>query len=265
MKIIDINKIVDCDIDLRNIVGIKQNWTAKCHSWNYLENSRTNSGLIYISKGKAVFTSRHGKTVTANKGDVVYLPAESNYFVSFNPSTSESMLINFEISYKFTPVAFSHDVFVAANDKNFLLREMFSELCESYIRITDKLLIKSKLFVLISELSRADSCSDSDNSINTAVFYINSHLNNRIGISELAKMCAMSESTFRRYFKSVIGCSPKEYINSMIIKKAKQMLTASDAPISEICSALGFYDNAYFTKAFKKTTGYTPAEYKKNQ
>lgn len=75
-------------------------------------------------------------------------------------------------------------------------------------------------------------------------------------------MCAMSESAFRRSFKAASGISPKRYINNLRIKKAKQMLVNSDASVSEICSSLGFYDNAYFTKSFKKITGKTPVQYR---
>lgn len=264
MNTIDIREIINCDINVYNIVGIGQEWSVKCHCWNYTENPRKNSGLIYILKGKAKFTVGKDKIITAVRGDVLYLPKGINYYVEFTPPESRSMLINFEISYKDKDINLSDSIFVAARDNNFLLYGMFSELCESYISICDKLLIKSKLLAAISEISKISSCSFNSNPVNTAVFYINNHLNNSINISELAKMCAMSESTFRRNFKTILGCGPKEYINTMKIKKAKQMLSNSDAAINEICSALGFYDNAHFTKVFKNAAGITPAEYKKH-
>lgn len=262
LKILKLDEITSYDINTDNVVSIKQQWSQKCHSWNFIENARKHSGLIYISYGKAVFTSFREKSITANEGDIVYLPADCRYFVKFEPFDSRSMLVDFDISCENREVRFSEEIFIAAHDQNGSIYEMILELCDNYLRMNDKLLIKSELLAIISRLSKLNSCGKEKNPVNNAIFYINHHLNEYIDIAGLSKMCAMSESTFRRCFKAASGVSPKRYINNLRIKKAKQMLANSDASISEICSLLGFYDNAYFTKSFKKIIGKTPAEYR---
>ena len=72
----------------------------------------------------------------------------------------------------------------------------------------------------------------------------------------------MCESAFRREFAATIGKSPKTYILDCKLQKSKEMLSTSSYTIKEICSALGFFDDAYFSKLFKRATGLTPMQYR---
>ena len=46
------------------------------------------------------------------------------------------------------------------------------------------------------------------------------------------------------------------------MEKAAEMLLKEKTPISEICGAVGYMDHSYFTKVFKKFTGYTPKQFR---
>lgn len=54
-----------------------------------------------------------------------------------------------------------------------------------------------------------------------------------------------------------------EYLNKIRINKAIQILKNSDVSISEVSYMVGYSDNSYFCKVFKKYTDYTPSRYKK--
>jgi AraC family transcriptional regulator len=64
---------------------------------------------------------------------------------------------------------------------------------------------------------------------------------------------------FRKRFGSTIG----DYVRRLRIEAACRELTRSDAPLVEIASALGFYDQSHFTKSFKRFIAVTPAHYRK--
>ena len=74
-------------------------------------------------------------------------------------------------------------------------------------------------------------------------------------ISEIAKMCHVSPSYFRKLFKAYSGMSPIDYQIQMKISHAKRLLQTNTMSISEISDTLGFFDTAYFCKLFKKYTG----------
>lgn len=263
MKLIRFEKICEYDADIDHVVCIYQNeWNIRRHSWNYLDRERSTNGLIYIASGGVTYTDINGEKVSAGRGDVLYLPKHSRYFADFIPDVSRSLLLNFDIFHHGEECVFSDSVFLVARDRGELLYDMFDGLCDLYARTSDKLLIKSRLYHALSELSKCGMLSESSSPINAAVAYINNHINSDISVTTLARLCAMSESTFRRAFNEAVGCGPKKYIDRQRLEKAKYMLK-SELTIGEICSALGYCDVAYFTKLFKASQGVTPAAYKK--
>ena len=73
----------------------------------------------------------------------------------------------------------------------------------------------------------------------------------------------ISKSTLYLVFKKNFNCTFGEYLLFKRIKIAKNLLSASDMPIYEICGNIGINDYNYFIKVFKKATGYPPSEYRK--
>jgi AraC-like DNA-binding protein len=84
-------------------------------------------------------------------------------------------------------------------------------------------------------------------------------------ISEIAAMCAVSETYFRRLFKKYSGLSPKEYILRVKIDKAKLILRETNLQVSEIAEMFGISDTAYFCRMFKKRTGVSPLIYRSKE
>lgn len=88
------------------------------------------------------------------------------------------------------------------------------------------------------------------------------HLYSNLTIEELAKLCNLSISSFKRQFKKEFKDSPNNYINSQRIQKAKKLLSITNLSISEIAYQVGFNDPLYFTRSFKKKIGSTPTQYR---
>ena len=76
---------------------------------------------------------------------------------------------------------------------------------------------------------------------------------------------ATSKSTLHRKLKSLTGLSPGEFIRSIRLKHAVQMLTNNMGNISEIAFAVGFNDPKYFSRCFKIEFGLTPREYQESK
>lgn len=101
-------------------------------------------------------------------------------------------------------------------------------------------------------------------SIKTALLFIEENYHNKIYISDLAGQVNLNEQYFCRLFKRAIGHTPIEYINEYRIKQAKHLLEETDLQVTEVCLECGFNNLGNFLKEFRKRTGTTPLQYKKN-
>lgn len=100
--------------------------------------------------------------------------------------------------------------------------------------------------------------------VSDALEYINSHYMEPIRIETLAGHCHISETHIRRLFSSCINMGPLEYINLIRIKNACELLRKTDALVADIAFKCGFSTLSTFNRNFKRITGCTPYEWRKN-
>ena len=84
-----------------------------------------------------------------------------------------------------------------------------------------------------------------------------------ITVEQVAKYLSVDPSYFSRRFAQKIGVSPKRYIIKKRIERAKELLCSTDAGVFEIANSVGYEDQFYFYKIFKKYTNLSPSEYRK--
>ena len=95
--------------------------------------------------------------------------------------------------------------------------------------------------------------------------YIKENYAHQIKIEDIAKNNNISRNYLYTMFKNEFGVSPKEYLLSLRLEKAKDLLqdTSCDLTVGQIAFATGFTDPLYFSRIFRKKTGITPQQYKK--
>lgn len=93
---------------------------------------------------------------------------------------------------------------------------------------------------------------------------IENNLNAKFTLSELANSAHLNEYYLSHIFKSVTGYSIMGYLMSLRIATAKRLLTKTEMSISEIIEYCGFSDGSNFSRTFRKTTGVSPSEFRKN-
>lgn len=246
------------DTDVREIVCINQQWTALHNTWSYVEQPRPNDGIIYICKGRAVYTAADGRKTEGACGDLLFLPRNSRYWVELAPG-SESILLNFSLYEHAERLTVSDEIFGIGNEKNGFVRDTLEQLCRLYTGSANVLPIKARVYALFDYVISMKTQSKAD----AVLVYINKHLSESHSIPDIAKGCAMSESCFRRLVNEKTGLSPVRYIARQKIVKAKQLLAVDELSVEEIASILGYYDSAHFIKCFKRETGQTPAQFRK--
>jgi AraC family transcriptional regulator, arabinose operon regulatory protein len=84
-------------------------------------------------------------------------------------------------------------------------------------------------------------------------------------IEELAESCHMGYSTFRRHFKTIVGCSPKEYVLRLRLRQAKELLAFTQQSVAEIARSIGFVDSFYFSRLFHEKEGISPSLFRTQQ
>jgi AraC-like DNA-binding protein len=95
--------------------------------------------------------------------------------------------------------------------------------------------------------------------------YIELHLGNEITVRSLSEITNMSISHLSKIFKSETRQTISEYIAKKRCEKAASFLKDTDYAIQDISSFVGYQDNNYFVKVFKKIYGVTPSSYRKNK
>ncbi|MCR6514855.1 MAG: AraC family transcriptional regulator [Clostridium chrysemydis] len=136
-----------------------------------------------------------------------------------------------------------------------------------------QLKIKGYFFLLFSILFEDNIISNNKSSvinneklekIKSVIMYIKNNYNNPIKIKDLAKISGYSEYYFIRFFKNQTGKTATNFINSIRIEKAINLLKSTNLSITDIGFETGFSDVSYFIKIFKSFTGSSPASYRKS-
>ncbi|SFD02128.1 AraC-type DNA-binding protein [Chitinophaga sp. CF118] len=90
---------------------------------------------------------------------------------------------------------------------------------------------------------------------------VENNIGNYITIDELAFLCNMSISTFKRKFSKLYGTSPNKWFLQKRMELAASLLRNSNEKPSDIYHKVGYENHSSFTQSFKQTFGLTPSEY----
>lgn len=93
--------------------------------------------------------------------------------------------------------------------------------------------------------------------------YIREHYRESLTLEETAGYFFISPSYLSRVFHRLTGFHFREYIVHIRVREAERLLAGSGDKIQEIASAVGFEHLSHFNKTFKKSTGLTPLQYRK--
>lgn len=130
--------------------------------------------------------------------------------------------------------------------------------------------VKGLLFAAMIEIARMNGeiqektvCAyDGRTCISPALFYISEHYPDDLRIKELAGLCHMSETHFRRIFCKYMNTTPVEYISLVRVRMACELLNRTEKTMDEIAVKCGFDTTSTLNRNFKKLLGTTPYQWK---
>lgn len=98
-----------------------------------------------------------------------------------------------------------------------------------------------------------------------AVAYLRKNYMKKITLEEVAREVNLSPSYFSKIFKEEMKCNFSTYLNMLRVENSKKYLLNNDIPLVEVAGLVGFQDQSYFSKVFKKIENISPGEFRKTQ
>jgi len=82
-------------------------------------------------------------------------------------------------------------------------------------------------------------------------------------VAAMVRLSGLPERTFKRRFQRATGLSPLEYVHTLRLEEAKQMLEAGTEPVEAIANAVGYEDAGFFGRLFRRKVGLAPLQYRR--
>ncbi|TVR53144.1 MAG: AraC family transcriptional regulator [Puniceicoccaceae bacterium] len=103
------------------------------------------------------------------------------------------------------------------------------------------------------------------NPLRPVLAHIERHLGDPLPVPDLAERAGLSVSRFQALFRVATGLPPGEYVLRRRIERAGELLVCTDRSITAIAFSLGFASSQYFATAFRRYTGRSPREHRREK
>lgn len=99
--------------------------------------------------------------------------------------------------------------------------------------------------------------------IRNALQYISSNYGTRLTLTDVAEVAELSPSYFSAMFSRVVGMSFRDYLCYVRVEESKRLLQSTNFSMAEIATAVGFPDQSYYCKTFKRLVGISPGKFRR--
>lgn len=100
--------------------------------------------------------------------------------------------------------------------------------------------------------------------VRDALRYVDEHIEQALGLREVAERIHLNPSYFSALFKEQMGMTLSEYIARRKLRRAKELLLGTRLPVAEIAERIGYQSAKYFNKVFKSYEGRSPGQFRAN-
>ena len=191
-------------------------------------------------------------------GDIIYVPAGSIRQREMGDVPNDYLSINFHAD---APLEFDTVLKNCINNEVKLLLNYY-ETAQSSPSTDKQAKLKLALETLIMQIT--DNMYDSYTSPLSAeiISFITSHYTEKITLNDISQATFYSAAYCENEFKKTTGKSIINYLIDVRVNAAKKLLAESSMSCARIAAAVGFEDANYFSRIFKKRTGYSPLKYR---
>lgn len=270
MEQIEFSQLYTMDYTLGDLFAMRQSWKDG-YTFRMLS-PRPTCALVYLKSCDARYDFPEGGGFTAPVGSVICLPQGSRYSTTFwcgRKGAAEDLLLEFSIRGKAgEAISFGEKPFVleeVAEVETVAWMEEIVKVFQAPVTVPGE--IKGLVYRLLTRLGsvnrRREMAAREFRIILPGIDYMENDREQSLSIEEVAALCPVSPSCFRRLFHQYSGKSPRQYRLEAKISRAKELLRNGSVSVAEVAERLG-YEEAYFCRIFKKVTGDTPGCYLRN-
>lgn len=104
--------------------------------------------------------------------------------------------------------------------------------------------------------------SSVDSRVHTVIAMMNDHLHRKLSLTEMANSVALSPSRLRQLFRTQTGTSPVQYLRTLRMEQAKELLETTFLSVKEIAAKGGISSVSHFVTNFQRTYRRSPSEHR---
>jgi AraC-like DNA-binding protein len=116
---------------------------------------------------------------------------------------------------------------------------------------------------ILRPFDHAGNAPDEYKRLTPALEHVVANYRRPLAVADLARRADLSSSQLQREFRRLFGMTVGDYILRLRLLMARRRLQTTSDAVGRIATECGFYDQAHFTRAFKRHTGQTPLEYRR--
>lgn len=227
----------------------------------------SSAGLVFAVCGEAVFTF-DGTHYELRKGTIVHGGKQMTLSLMVGEQGFEYVLVHYSLlDAKGTDMSVCRSHFRLGAKLNSGLEGKLTALYQAgaipgpiyAVRV------KELFYGLLHDLltgSRETSHKSGGTIVERTLAYIHENYMETISLNSLAGMQGMEAKPFAYLFRKYAGLFPIDYVIQYRIKKAMQLLAATDKSISDIAACVGYADAHYFSRLFKRHAGRSPSAFR---
>lgn len=211
--------------------------------------------LTFVLKGELVYNI-NGQTVKLRANDCICV-REGEYRKRESYADCDYFSFNFKGDFSNQiPLVFNNCV----SNEIILLLNTCNEIFNKYHCWSDKIQIVLQLIIQI--LCDKLAIKQENPTVIKIKRYIDENLSQKLTLKEIARQVGYSPNYCDALFTEQTDNSIINYIINLRIEKAKRLIAENILPLQKIAENLGFTDYNYFSRIFKKKSGYSPTEYR---
>lgn len=239
--------------------------------------------IYLVNAGSLVLIDADSVHKTASMGDIPHSRIVVNFRLDFLEDFSDQVkALNltsiFKTKFTVLPLSFKYKLTIENilsrlmdlqdyeehKDANLMTDEnvVSSQTVLSKLLLSE-LLIHIKEYINVLEQKEYESHQIVNNKVDKIIKYICKHYTEDLTLTSIAEQFYISPFYLSKIFKRSTNLSIVEYINSLRIRQAKELLETSSTKIAEIAEIVGFSSSSHFSRTFKLVTGLSPQQYKK--
>lgn len=256
--------------------------------------SHEQAGILFILSGDCLFETSKASIPISESHILIISPGEVHKLKKHSQDYFISMLILLDPGIEGVFRSYGSEAgsgFLAESGKTFLLdldpdsaqcttlfaKKLYEEITHRqadhglyYQSLVNLILFETTKLIQYANRTQGDIVPVRNNYedsaiVKKAIQYINLNYQEDINLEKIARVLWVNPSYLSRQFKSKVGVSITDFTTSKRVFAAKNLLISTDLQISDVALSVGYGSIPYFNSVFKKSTGFSPTQFRKNK